>query len=367
MSGYKYLVDPRVDIHEPDASGADMPAGFSTKLNPTSITFEPQAPDVQERISHMTDNEGAVLDADYTPKPQKLSLTVDDLKDGNDSIRLFAAAFSGREVSVAQAAATKAPFSVAVKGIGRGYFMGRRNLKSTGTVVHKRVAALVGGVTEGQATSGNGTTLTMTGAGWTVDDLITKAKCFIYAGTGAGQIVAITDNTADTITATFSPALDATSKFRLVAPTALTAGTDYTVDTAEGELRALAGGAVAVDDVLDGYSDCYAIAGTGIQGAVKAVLHASIAGKAKNKISGQRGALFIPNLVATATDNVELIGEPFLATKLSGSPQVPTRALLEALGWESMVDADGNNLWGTDPLNPTVPYLFVIGETYATA
>lgn len=366
MSGYKFLVDPRIDIHELDGSGADMPAGFSTTLNPTAITFEPQAPDVQERVSHMTDNEGAVLDSDYTPKPQKMSLSVDDLKDGNDSIRMFAAAFAGTEVSIAQAAGTKVPFTATVKGLGRGYSLGQRNIKGTGTVVHKR-ATITTGLLEGDVASADASTVTVTAAGWTVDDLAAKAKLYIYEGTGAGQIVAITDNTATVLTATCSPVPDATSKFRLVATTALTATTDYTLDLAEGMIRPVDGGAVDVDDVLDGYSDSYAITGIGIQGAVKAVIHASIVGKAKNKISGQRGALFIPNLVATATENVELIGDSFLATALSGTPQVPSRTLLEALGWADMVDADGVNLWGADTANPTVPYLFVVGETYATA
>jgi hypothetical protein len=66
----------------------------------------------------------------------------------------------------------------------------------------------------GTATSGTNRTITLTGAGWTVDDFVGK-YLRITAGTGAGLILIIAKNTTDTITvaAKASPVLDGTSQF----------------------------------------------------------------------------------------------------------------------------------------------------------
>ena len=65
----------------------------------------------------------------------------------------------------------------------------------------------------GKATSATATTLTVSGATWTVNEY-ENFSVYIYAGTGKGQIRSIVSNTADTLTvATWTTTPDATSKF----------------------------------------------------------------------------------------------------------------------------------------------------------
>lgn len=64
----------------------------------------------------------------------------------------------------------------------------------------------------GTATSGNATTLTCTGKGWTNDQWI-NYQVRITAGTGRGQIRVITDNTTDTLTFAAGATIDNTSEF----------------------------------------------------------------------------------------------------------------------------------------------------------
>jgi hypothetical protein len=69
------------------------------------------------------------------------------------------------------------------------------------------------GPSSGTATSGADGQLTLTGAGWTVDDLVGKFLT-ITAGTAAGTIIPILKNTTDTIyTAPYATVYDNTSQF----------------------------------------------------------------------------------------------------------------------------------------------------------
>ncbi|MBU1621894.1 MAG: hypothetical protein KKF27_20815 [Gammaproteobacteria bacterium] len=69
---------------------------------------------------------------------------------------------------------------------------------------------------QGTATSGAATSLTDTGKSWTVDALI-GMYVTIYDGTGAGQLRAITDNTATAITvATWTTNPDSTSQYKIL-------------------------------------------------------------------------------------------------------------------------------------------------------
>lgn len=61
------------------------------------------------------------------------------------------------------------------------------------------LATLASGVNTGTATGGGARTLTMTGAGWTVDDLRGR-YVNVTAGPGAGQVCLVAKNTTDTIT-----------------------------------------------------------------------------------------------------------------------------------------------------------------------
>jgi hypothetical protein len=68
----------------------------------------------------------------------------------------------------------------------------------------RQTATLASGASSGTATSAGTRTITMTGAGWTVDDL--KGRYVrVTAGPGAGQIVVIMKNTTDTLTVATLP------------------------------------------------------------------------------------------------------------------------------------------------------------------
>ena len=63
----------------------------------------------------------------------------------------------------------------------------------------RQAATLATGPNTGTATGGSGSTLILTGAGWTLDNLVGRYLS-IVSGPGAGQIPAIAKNTTDTIT-----------------------------------------------------------------------------------------------------------------------------------------------------------------------
>jgi hypothetical protein len=81
------------------------------------------------------------------------------------------------------------------------------------------LSTLATGPNTGTATSGTGRTLTLTGASWTVDDLVGRFLR-ITAGSAAGRIAIIAANTTDTITlASVSTVMSGTSVFEIVEPT----------------------------------------------------------------------------------------------------------------------------------------------------
>lgn len=369
--GAKFLIGPQVDIHDENATtGAFTPGGFSDPLNigeNGELTFELSEPDVSTRISTMPDaTEGQALDTDLTGKPQGFTLKVDDVEAADGSLRIFAAAFSGEEDTVAQAAGSDVHVSRSIAAVGRHFFLGRRNI-STGGAYHLRAAASLGGVLTGTATGGSSTTLTMTGAGWTSSALIGK-KVMITGGTAAGVISgAISANTATEITATFSTAPAAGSTFVLVEPTALVADTDFSLNLTTGQFKALdSSNAIDAGDILEGIFDCLAITSKAIKGGTKLRIQFSLTGECKNKLTGARGHLFVPKVTAYASENVELASGDFQTTTLKGTPEIPSRALLEALGWDSLVNADADSLWG-DLDSPTTLYVFIPSETRAAA
>lgn len=77
----------------------------------------------------------------------------------------------------------------------------------------RAAATLASGSVSGTATSGGTSTLTLTGASWTVDDLQGRIL-YVTAGTGAGEYV-IATNTTDTITIPAVATFDGTSVFQL--------------------------------------------------------------------------------------------------------------------------------------------------------
>lgn len=79
----------------------------------------------------------------------------------------------------------------------------------------QQLATLATGPNAGTATSGSSTTLVLTGAGWTVNNLRGKFLA-VTSGAGAGQNIPINSNTVDTITVgRASPAFAAGSVFEI--------------------------------------------------------------------------------------------------------------------------------------------------------
>lgn len=365
--GAKFRIGPQVSIW---GGSPEAPKSFTDPLNigtNGALSFEPQEPDIGERISTLPDaTEGQALDTDLTPKPQNFTLSVDDVEAANGSLALFAAAFSGQATTFAQAAVAKVPVSFTVDQLGGNHFAGARNLEDASAVLHKGTVPATGAAT-GTATGGSTTTLVMTDAGWTIDALINK-KVLILTGTGAGQVLTITDNDASSLTFATATAPAAGSTFAIVEATALTEDTDYAVIADRGDIKPLSGGTLAVGDSVHGFVDSLAITGgKAIQGGTKSKILFSLKGEAKNKLTGEMGHLFVPKVVAYASENVELASGDFLQTALSGQPQIPSQALLQSLGWAGFVDADGANLWGADITSPTTLYVFIPSETRAAA
>lgn len=363
--GAKFLIGPQVNIH---AGTPEAPAGWTDPLNVGengALTFEPQEPEIALRISTLPDaTEGQALDTDLTPQPQTFSLSVDDVEAANGSLALFAAAFSGVEGTFAQSATSNHPISLTVHDLGGNEFAGARNLDSASVTLYKESAPTTGTAT-GAATAGTTTTLVDAGQTWTPDDLIGQ-QVLILTGTGAGQALTITDNDATSLTFSTATAPDATSTYAVVAASALTAGTDYSVEAARGDIKPLSGGALSVGDSAHGFTDLLAIsAGKVVRGGTKARIVFSLKGEAKNKLTGDLGHLFIPRVVAYASENIELAGGDFLQAALSGSPEIPSQSLLEQLGWSGFKDTDGNSLWGDSITSPDTLYLFIPSETRA--
>lgn len=102
-------------------------------------------------------------------------------------------------------------------GFSMAGFFGSGGLTING--LQDQVTPVTGPAT-GTATSGTAATLTLTGAGWTVDNFVGKF-CRITGGTGAGQSFIIASNTATVLTfvGRMSPAPDGTSVFEITEPT----------------------------------------------------------------------------------------------------------------------------------------------------
>lgn len=365
--GAKFLIGPQINIWK---GSPEAPASFTDPLNigeNGELTFEPQEPDISERISTLPDaTEGQTLDTDLTPNPQNLVLSVDDVEAANGSLALFASAFSGTATTFAQAAGTNHGVLFTVDELGANHYAGVRNLSPSSARLHL-VSTPTTGIATGTATGGTTTTLVDTSQTWTADGLIGKSVV-VLTGTGAGQILEITDNEATSLTFATATAPAAGSTYAVVESTALSEDTDYAMLADRGDLKPLSGGSLSIGDQVAGLVDMLAISGgKAVQGGTKNRITFSLKGEAKNKLTGERGHLFIPKVVAYASENVELAGGDFLQAALSGQPQIPSHALLQALGLADMVDASGGNLWGSDPTNPTTLYIFIPSETRASA
>jgi hypothetical protein len=206
---------------------------------------------------------------------------------------------------------------------------GQRNLVAASTVVHKHTAVGVGitGLMTGPVASATTVTIDCTDAGWTPDALIGR-RVAILSGTGAGQVVAITDNDADTITvASWTTQPDNTSTFAIVESAVLTRDTDYSVDPVYGTIKPLRGGSLVVGDTVTGFVTSLAITGTRLRGATKDAVTFRVRGKAKDIKNGDLGFITIHRVVAYTSEAQQFVANAespeFKMLTLTGEVETP--------------------------------------------
>jgi hypothetical protein len=240
-------------------------------------------------------------------------------------MKMLAAALSANASDLTESAASAHYFMAPVDEMEGNYDTGKRNLAAGSSAVYVQSAPATGTAT-GTATSGTATTIVDTGQTWTEDALV-GAKCIITAGTGAGQIVDITDNDATSVTGTFSPTPDSTSQYAIVEGAALTEDADYTVDAEYGTIKPLSSGSVEVDDVLHGFVDSYQITGTRLKGATKDAVTFRAQGKVKDIKNGNVGFLKIHKVVSYSSASQEFVANAespeFKTLELSGEMETP--------------------------------------------
>lgn len=130
---------------------------------------------------------------------------------GNDTpipqrpAKLYGGDYSAYPYATIQAAinalpAVMAPYTATIT-VGAGNFAGAHITQKWGTFILQGtlgLASLATGPNTGTATSGGSRYLTLTGAGWTVNDLQGRLLK-IVSGTGAGQTLVVAKNTTDTV------------------------------------------------------------------------------------------------------------------------------------------------------------------------
>ena len=144
-----------------------------------------------------------------------VSTTGSDTPSANRPPRIAKGDYSAYPFLTIQAAIDSLPLNLikehaVIVNVGAGTFAG---FQVTGFVVHtkatvsqpliiqgtRQTAVLATGPSSGTATSGGSRTLTLTGAGWTADDLVGR-YVRVTSGAGSGQILLVAENTTDTIT-----------------------------------------------------------------------------------------------------------------------------------------------------------------------
>lgn len=308
-----------------------------TKPEPTNIKDVSSKPDdtfAQTRASFLIG----------TGSPT-MSMSTRDIVNRNSTpveMQLLAAALAAKQSALSTPAAADFGFSGYIDQMELNIDTGQRNLDETAVVVHKRTA--LGGLMAGSVASATAGGLTVTAAGWTIDALINK-KVAITAGTGKGQIVTITDNTADTLTvASWSTQPDSTSTFAIVEATALVKDSAYSVDAVYGTIKPLAGGGLAVADTVVGFVDSFAITGDRLRGATKDAVTFRCRGKAKDIKNGNVGFLTIHRVVAYTSEAQQFVANAespeFKVLTLSGELETPD-------GYDEPYTFDDNLVYAT--------------------
>jgi hypothetical protein len=295
-----------------------------TKPEPTNIKNVSSRPD--DTFAQTTDS---FLIGTGSPT---LTLSTRDVVNRNTipvEMSMLAAALAAKMSAINKVAATKHPFTGFVDQLGLNIDTGDTNLVANSAVVHKQTVLGAGmtGLMSGSVASATATTIDVTTAGWTIDALIGK-KVAITGGAGAGQVIAITDNDADTITVgAFSPTPDATSTFAVVESAALASGTAYSVDSVYGTIKPLPGGGLAVGDTLVGFVDSLGLTGTRLRGATKDAVTFRVRGKAKDIKNGSKGFLTIHRVVAYTSEAQQFVANAespeFKLLTLTGEIETP--------------------------------------------
>lgn len=329
MSVAIYTVEAQVSIYD-DVN--QRWGGYTDAKNLLSLQITKPEPTRIKDVSSRPDDTFAQTVDSYliSQGSPEITLSTRDVVNRDSlpvEMELLAAALSARQAAMTKAAATDHYFSAEVTALELNYDTGDRNLAAASTVVHKQASVATGTAT-GTATSGTATTLVDSGQAWTEDDLI-GAAVMITGGTGKGQVVEITDNDATSLTvASWTTQPDNTSTYALVAATALTRDTDYSVDTVYGTVKPLSGGAVAADDVLHGFVTSYAITGTRFRGATKDAVTFRLRGKGKDIKTGALGFLTVHRAVAYASEAQDFVANAespaFKTLSLSGELETPS-------------------------------------------
>lgn len=122
MSGELYKGDVHIDALDDNF----LPTGYSGDINATSLAIETQDPEEKIRVGTGENTNGQALDTIYIPKPQKITLTFDEL-----TPELRALAMGGSVVDWTQGSVTDEPITVTVK-LDKWMELGYRNIAAGG-------------------------------------------------------------------------------------------------------------------------------------------------------------------------------------------------------------------------------------------
>jgi hypothetical protein len=329
MSTSIYTMEAQLAIKDPDTG---VWGGYTDPKNLIALEIQkPEPTKIEDYSSRPDDTFASLRETFLVPKGQaSIKLSTKDLVNRNSApveMLMLAAALSAKVASLTVAAVTAAPFSFVVTQLELNYPTGHRNLIGASTVVNRQASAAITGLKSGSVESATATVTTVTGAGWTASALIGK-KAAITSGAGAGQVVAITANTATTFTvAAWTTPIDATSRFSIVESASLSAGSDYSVDEKYGTIKPLTAGSIEVGDVLTGTVTSRAISGIRFRGATVPAVTFRLQGKVKDIKNGNEGFMTVHEAVAYSSSAQQFVANAespeFKTLELSGDLLVP--------------------------------------------
>jgi hypothetical protein len=100
--------------------------------------------------------------------------------------------------------------------------------------------------------------------------------------------------------------------------TTYTEGTDYEVNTRQGLVRALSGGAIADDDVLHLTVTSGDVTGERVSGALRSQINVKILLDGKNLATGEDITVIVPRATLNADNEVDFLSEDYAGVTLTG-------------------------------------------------